>query len=179
MFRAGFRDLPDSCGNTTALIRNVYDGRATDSEAGKPVRRLSEHDARRGDFIPSSVVAPSSRCLERKTDGILSLASGTFVLLVRLFFFLAVQVQLAGFRKENGKMKVRYEFTNGEISEIEVDDSLGELLLDFDRQEYNNDHKETRRHISLDGMDYEGELFLSPADTEAEVLQREALARLM
>ena len=35
MFRAGFRDLPDSCGNTTALIRNVYDGRATDSEAGK------------------------------------------------------------------------------------------------------------------------------------------------
>ena len=76
-------------------------------------------------------------------------------------------------------MKVRYEFTNGEISEIEVDDSLGELLLDFDRQEYNNDHKETRRHISLDGMDYEGELFLSPADTEAEVLQREALARLM
>nr|DAS05379.1 MAG TPA: hypothetical protein [Caudoviricetes sp.]DAS99002.1 MAG TPA: hypothetical protein [Caudoviricetes sp.] len=52
MFREGFRDLPDSCGNTTALIRNVYDGRATDSEAGKPVRRLSEHDARGGDFIP-------------------------------------------------------------------------------------------------------------------------------
>ena len=73
-------------------------------------------------------------------------------------------------------MKVRYEFANGEISEIEVEDSLGELLLDFDRQEYNNDHKETRRHISLDGMDYEGELFLSPADTEAEVLQREELS---
>ena len=76
-------------------------------------------------------------------------------------------------------MKVRYEFANGEISEIEVDDSLGELLLDFDRKEYNNDHKETRRHVSLDGMDYEGELFLSPADTEAEVFQREELARLM
>nr|DAG53080.1 MAG TPA: DNA-directed RNA polymerase specialized sigma subunit [Caudoviricetes sp.] len=76
-------------------------------------------------------------------------------------------------------MKVRYEFANGEISEIEVEDNLGELLLDFDRQEYNNDHKETRRHVSLDGMDYEGELFLSPADTEAEVLQREELARLM
>lgn len=76
-------------------------------------------------------------------------------------------------------MKVRYEFANGEVSEIEVDDSLGELLMDFDRQEYNNDHKETRRHVSLDGMDYEGELFLSPADTETEVLQREKLARLM
>lgn len=76
-------------------------------------------------------------------------------------------------------MKVRYEFVNGEISEIEVDDNLGELLVDFDRQEYNNDHKETRRHISLDGMDYEGELFLSSADTETEVFQREDLARLM
>mgnify|MGYP003276073688 FL=1 len=76
-------------------------------------------------------------------------------------------------------MKVRYEFANGEISEIEVEDSLGELLLDFDRQEYNNDHKETRRHISLDGMDYEGELFLSSADTEAEVFHREELAWLM
>lgn len=69
-------------------------------------------------------------------------------------------------------MKVRYEFVNGEISEIEVDDNLGELLVDFDRQEYNNDHKETRRHISLDGMEYEGEAFLSPADTEEQVLKR-------
>lgn len=81
-----------------------------------------------------------------------SLASGTFVLLARLFFVLAAKVPLAGLRKENGKMKVRYEFVNGEISEIEVDDNLGELLVDFDRQEYNNDHKETRRHISLDGI---------------------------
>ena len=86
MFRARLRDLPDSCGNTTALIRNVYDGRATDSEAGKPVRRLSEHDARRGDFIPYPVIASSLRHLERKMDMILSLTSGTFVLLVRLFF---------------------------------------------------------------------------------------------
>ena len=68
-------------------------------------------------------------------------------------------------------MKVRYEFVNGEISEIEVDDNLGELLVDFDRQTYNNDHKETRRHVSLDGMDYEARLMgameaLSPAQRE-------------
>ena len=76
-------------------------------------------------------------------------------------------------------MKIRYEFVTGEFSEIEVDDSLGELLVDFDRQEYNNDHKETRRHVSLDGMEYEGELFSSVADTADEVERREALARLM
>ena len=76
-------------------------------------------------------------------------------------------------------MKIRYEFVNGEVSEIEVDDSLGELLVDFDRQQYNNDHKETRRHVSLDGMDYEGELFVSAEDTERELLCREDTARLM
>ncbi|MCB6415000.1 sigma-70 family RNA polymerase sigma factor [Faecalimonas umbilicata] len=75
-------------------------------------------------------------------------------------------------------MKVRYEFVTGEFTEIEVDDSLGELLVDFDRREYNNDHKETRRHVSLDGMEYEGELFASVADTADEVERREKLARL-
>ena len=76
-------------------------------------------------------------------------------------------------------MKIRYEFTNGEISEIEVDESLGELLVELDRQEYNNDHKETRRHTSLDGMEYEGALFAAPDDPAAEVLRREDAARLL
>ena len=75
-------------------------------------------------------------------------------------------------------MKIRYEFTNGEISEIEVEDSLGELLVELDRQEYNNDHKETRRHTSLDGMEYEGALFASPDDPAAELVRKEDAARL-
>ena len=75
-------------------------------------------------------------------------------------------------------MKISYEFVTGEISEIEVDDSLGEMLLDFDRQQYNNDQKETRRHVSLDGMDYEGELFASADDTESEAERQEDMARL-
>lgn len=157
MFWTRLRDLPDSCGNTTALIRNVYDGRATDSEAGKPVRRLSEHDARRGDFIPSTVVAPSSRCPERKTDGILSLASGTFVLLVRPFFFiLAAKVPSAGLRKENGKMKINYTFANGETSDVEVNEEIGNLILDSRREECNQDRKERYHCYSLDAAVYEG-----------------------
>ena len=75
-------------------------------------------------------------------------------------------------------MKVRYEFVTGEISEIEVNESLGELLVDFDRQEYNNDHKENR-HVSLDRMDYEGALFAAAADTAEEAAQRDEVARLM
>ncbi len=75
-------------------------------------------------------------------------------------------------------MKITYEFVTGEVSEVEVDERLGGMLLDLDRQQYNNDQKETRRHVSLDGMDYEGELFASAEDTEGEAVRREDMARL-
>ena len=75
-------------------------------------------------------------------------------------------------------MKITYEFVTGEISEVEVDERLEGMLLDLDRQQYNNDQKETRRHVSLDGMDYEGELFASVEDTEEEAERREDMARL-
>lgn len=75
-------------------------------------------------------------------------------------------------------MKISYEFVTGEISEVEVDEGLGELLLGFDREQYNNDQRETRRHVSLDGMGYEGELFASAEDTEGEAERREDMARL-
>ena len=75
-------------------------------------------------------------------------------------------------------MKITYEFVTGEISGVEVDERLGGMLLDLDRQQENNDQKETRRHVSLDGMDYEGELFASAQDTEGEAVRREDMARL-
>lgn len=75
-------------------------------------------------------------------------------------------------------MKITYEFVTGEVSEVEVDERLGGMLLDLDRQQYNNDQKETRRHVSLNGMDYEGELFVSAEDTEGEAVRREDMARL-
>lgn len=34
---------------------------------------------------------------------------------------------------ENGKVKVRYEFITGEVSEIEVDQGFGDLLVGFER----------------------------------------------
>ena len=50
----------------------------------------------------------------------------------------------------------RYHFSNGETISVEIPDDWGEILIDLDRQEYNNDHKETRRHFSLEGKVYEG-----------------------
>ena len=75
-------------------------------------------------------------------------------------------------------MKITYEFVTGEVSGVEVDEHLGGMLLDLDRQQDNNDQKETRRHVSLDSMDYEGELFVSAEDTEGEAVRREDMARL-
>lgn len=71
----------------------------------------------------------------------------------------------------------RYHFFDGETVSIEIPDDWGEILIDLDRQEYNNDHKETRRHYSLEGKVYEGmdyavedpgleALFAGPTDEE-------------
>lgn len=73
-------------------------------------------------------------------------------------------------------MKIQYKFVNETIS-IDVPDDWGEILIDLDRLEYNNDHKETRRHYSLEGKVYEGmdyavedpcleALFAGPTDEE-------------
>ncbi len=73
-------------------------------------------------------------------------------------------------------MKIQYKFATETIS-IDVPNDWGEILIDLDRQEYNNDHKETRRHYSLEGKVYEGmdyaaedsgleALFAGPTDEE-------------
>ena len=75
-------------------------------------------------------------------------------------------------------MKRTYHFVN-ESKEDESEEKWDQVLKELDRLEYNNNHRETRRHTSLDGMEYEGEAFLSPADTEEQVLKREDMARLL
>lgn len=53
-------------------------------------------------------------------------------------------------------MKIKYQFAT-ETVEIEVDDDWGNLVIDLDRQDYNNDHKESRRHVSYDALDFDGD----------------------
>lgn len=78
-------------------------------------------------------------------------------------------------------MKIQYKFVDKTV-EIEVDDDWGNLVIDLDRQEYNNDHAETRRHASLSAMSYEGDYFEDDrADLSgyADVLAlREAIKKL-
>ena len=74
-------------------------------------------------------------------------------------------------------MKITYKFVTGEVAEVEVSEEIGAVIVDLNRQEYNNDHKETRRHYSLEGKVYEGmdyaaedsgleALFAGPTDEE-------------
>jgi len=59
---------------------------------------------------------------------------------------------------ERADMKYEYRFADEAVS-IEVSDEWSSILIDLDRQEYNNDHKETRRHYHLDACAYEGDDF--------------------
>lgn len=102
-----------------------------------------------------------------------SLTGGTFVLLVRLFSFLAVQVPSAGLRKENGKMKIKYEFVNGEVSEIEVEEKIGEIIVESRRLESNADRKERYHCYSMDAAEYEGLDYGTEETPETLIARRE------
>lgn len=78
-------------------------------------------------------------------------------------------------------MKTKYEFVNGEVVEIEVSEEWAKVLADLDRQEYNNEKKETRRHCTLDVLGDEGEWMIDEnadpanllvAEQECEIAQR-------
>jgi len=75
-------------------------------------------------------------------------------------------------------MKVSYQFVS-ETVEVEVDEIWGEMLMDMDRREYNNDHKETRRHASIYEIDQEENLIPSKYCLEDEILRKEEIKALV
>ena len=74
-------------------------------------------------------------------------------------------------------MRIRYQFAT-ETVEVEVSEELGNIIVDLDRQEYNNHHNETRRHCSLDAFNLDDALFPSEEDIEAEVVAKDQYNRL-
>ncbi|MDD3262115.1 MAG: sigma factor-like helix-turn-helix DNA-binding protein [Oscillospiraceae bacterium] len=51
-------------------------------------------------------------------------------------------------------MKIRYRFADNETTEIEISDEWGENILELDRQEFNINRKETRRHTAMDSYEF-------------------------
>lgn len=74
-------------------------------------------------------------------------------------------------------MKIKYEFAN-ETIEIEVEEEWADIVIDLDRQEYNNNHKETRRHCSLEAYNLDDALLPSDEDVERDVIADEDKKRL-
>ena len=77
-------------------------------------------------------------------------------------------------------MKYTYHFLNGESQEIEVTEAQYLILKDADRIEYNNDHTNTRRHISLDMAESDEGMQFSDItqDVEAVVCAHESIIAL-
>ena len=68
-------------------------------------------------------------------------------------------------------MTYDYHFNNETIS-IDIPDSDYEVLIEMDRLEYNVNHKETRRHISLEACDKDDNQLPSRTDLEETCIQR-------
>jgi len=49
-------------------------------------------------------------------------------------------------------MKITYKFVTGETKEIDVDEKTYNEIKELDRQLYNSDQRETRRHCSADRL---------------------------
>lgn len=73
-------------------------------------------------------------------------------------------------------MKIRYEFVTGTV-EVEVSAEMAALHMELDRIEYNNNHKETRRHTTLDNGFDEKEWLASDKYNPINIIEAEAEAR--
>ncbi|MDD2981669.1 MAG: sigma factor-like helix-turn-helix DNA-binding protein [Hespellia sp.] len=68
-------------------------------------------------------------------------------------------------------MKVNYTFANGETSEVEVTEEIGNIILDSRREESNLDRKERYHCYSMDGAVFEGVEYADP-DTPETLLEQ-------
>lgn len=75
-------------------------------------------------------------------------------------------------------MKVTYESLTAGKYTIEVPDEWKEVYVELDREEYNVNHKETRRHVSLEALNVDGNLIPSDANVELEIDIAEGQRRL-
>lgn len=74
-------------------------------------------------------------------------------------------------------MKIKYEFANESV-EIEVEEKWATIVLDLDREEYNDNHRETRRHCSLYALNLDDGLLPSDMDVFEAVADAEGKRNL-
>jgi RNA polymerase sigma factor (sigma-70 family) len=74
-------------------------------------------------------------------------------------------------------MKYTYITATG-TTEIEISEEFYDLLVDMDRQDYNTNQRETRRHCSLEAYNLDDALLPSDADIEGDLISAEQSDKL-
>ena len=78
---------------------------------------------------------------------------------------------------KDGSMHIKLHQPTG-IKEITVTEVKGKEIIELNRIEYNDNHRETRRHVSLEAYDPYGALVKDDADPLQEVINKEELDQL-
>ncbi len=78
---------------------------------------------------------------------------------------------------KDGSMHIKLHQPNG-IKEITVTEAEGKEIIELNRIEYNDNHRETRRHVSLEAYDPYGALVKDNADPLQEVINKEEMEQL-
>lgn len=73
-------------------------------------------------------------------------------------------------------MKIRYEFMDGEISEVEVEEEIGSVITTSRRLEDNLSRKERYHCYSLDAVEFEGSEY-ADRDTPESLLEKKVDSR--
>lgn len=78
---------------------------------------------------------------------------------------------------KDGSMRIKLHQPTG-IKEITVTEAEGKEIIELNRIEYNNNHRETRRHVSLEAYDPYGVLVKDNADPLQEAINKEEMEQL-
>lgn len=74
-------------------------------------------------------------------------------------------------------MLIKYEFANGDVSEVEVSDEIGAMIIESRKAEHAQAERERKHCYSLDAVDYEGLEYGYYDDYEKEEREAEAKRR--
>ena len=75
-------------------------------------------------------------------------------------------------------MIIKYKFSTGEVTEVEVSEEIGTVILDSRREEHaSNERHRYHTAFSLDDMDYEDKDYFSAADNPEKAFMEKEFAR--
>lgn len=74
-------------------------------------------------------------------------------------------------------MLIKYEFVNGDVSEVEVSDEIGTMIIESRKAEHAQDERRRYHCYSLDAISYEGLEYGYYDDYEKEEREAEAKRR--